>query len=343
MKKYSIHMLFALILAAMLAACAPAAATTEPTESVTVEPTVEVTAESTTQATTEATAEGNSEATGEAFNVTATDALGNEITLTAKPQKIVSLTLGTDETLLDLVGPERLIGVTYLAADETTSNIADNPALAEVANTVEANPEQIIALEPDLVFAASFTDPAVLEQLASAGVTVYAVGSFNSIEAMQANILEIGRLVGEEEKAQGLVETMNDQLADLDSVISTAEGDPPRVLYLASGGWVAGSATTVDDIITRAGGINAAAETGLEDWNQINEEAIIEMDPDVVILSPYVTEDEFLNNPVYAGLSAIVNGRVYPLTDRCMSAPSQYIVCGVEEAAKVIYPELFGE
>jgi iron complex transport system substrate-binding protein len=341
MKKLSLSMIFGLIMAALLAACAPAA-TAEPTEAVTTEPVVEIT-EAPTEAPEEATAEQTAEVTEEAFNVTATDALGNEITLTEKPQRIVSLTLGTDETLLDLVGPERLIGVTYLASDATTSNIADNPALAEVENIVEANPEQIIALEPDLVFAASFTDPAVLDQLKSAGVTVYAVGFFNSVEAMQANILEIGRLVGEEEKAQGLVETMNDRLAELESVISTAEGEQPRVLYLTPGGWVAGSATTVDDIITRAGGINAAAEMGLVDWNQINEEAIIEMDPDVVILSPYVTDDDFLNNPVYAGLSAIVNGRVYSVTDRCMSATSQYIVCGVEEAAKVIFPELFGE
>jgi iron complex transport system substrate-binding protein len=338
MKKLSFSMIFGLILAAMLAACAPAA-TTEPTEAMTAEPTAEIA----TEAATEATAEQTAEATGEAFNVTATDGLGNEITLTEKPQRIVSLTLGTDETLLDLVGPERLIGVTYLASDATLSNIADNPALAEVENVVEADPEQIIALEPDLVFAASFTDSAVLEQLQSAGVTVYAVGSFTSIEAMQDNILEIGRLVGEEEKAQGLVETMNDQLAELDSVISTVEGEQPTVLYLTPGGWVAGSATTVDDIITRAGGINAAGEAGLADWNQINEEAIIEMNPDVVILSTYVTDDEFLNNPAFAGLSAIINGRVYPLTDRCMSATSQYIVCGVEEATKVIYPELFGE
>src|SRR5688572_1751213 len=135
MKKLSLSMIFALMIAAMLAACAPAAVTVAPTQEVTAEPTVETTVEITV----EATAEQTAEATEEAFNVTATDALGNEITLTAKPQKIVSLTLGTDETLLDLVGPERLIGVTYLAGDASTSNIADNPALAEVANTVEAN------------------------------------------------------------------------------------------------------------------------------------------------------------------------------------------------------------
>jgi iron complex transport system substrate-binding protein len=353
MKKMRLSLIFALMTAVLLAACAPAAATAEPTQAVTAEPTVEITAEptdaataeptaeATSESTAEATAESTAEGTGEAFNVTATDALGNEITLTAKPQKIVSLTLGTDEILLEMVGPERLIGVTYLASDKTTSNIADNPALDLVANVVEANPEQIIALEPDLVFAASFIDQAVLDQLTGAGVKVYAIGSFTSIEAMQQNILDIGRLVGEEETAQGMVETMNDRLAAVTGTLIGVEGEPPTVLYLASGGWVAGSATTVDDIITRAGGINAAAEEGLEDWNQINEEAIIQMDPDVVILSPYVKRDEFKENPGFSGLSALANGRVYILSDACMSATSQYIVCGVEEVARVLFPDLF--
>lgn len=285
--------------------------------------------------------EATAEPTGEGFSVLATDALGNEIVLVEKPQRIISLTLGTDELLLDLVGPERLLGVTYLAGDETTSNIANDPALAQVENTVEADPEQIIALEPDLVFVATFTGAAVMEQLTSAGLNVYAVGFFNSIEAMQANILEIGRIVGEEARAQELIDDMNNQLTDVETTVSEAGVESPAVLYLASGGWVAGSATTVDDIITRAGGTNIAAEAGLVDWNQVNEEAILEMNPDVVLLSPYVTAEEFQDNPVYAGVNAVANGRVYPITDACMSATSQYIVCGVEETARALYPDLF--
>lgn len=335
MKAHRITALLMLLVALLMVACAPSAAAPEATdESIDEAPTTEA----------EATAE-STEAVSEGFPVTVVDGLGKEIMLDAPPQRIASVTLGTDEILLDLVGPERMIGVTFLASDATTSNIADNPALAEVPNVIAANPsaEQIIALEPDLVFVGSFTDPALIEQLEGAGLKVFAVGFFNSIEAMQQNILDIGTLVGEVEAAQQLVETMNDRLAALDEVLEQHEGEPARVLYLASDGWVAGSATTTDDIITRAGGVNAAAEAGIVDWQQINQEALIEMNPDVVILSPYVTDDEFLTNSVYADLDAVVGGRVYSITDACMSATSQYIVCGVEEAAHVIYPELFGE
>lgn len=283
------------------------------------------------------------EAAEDGFPVTAVDGLGNEVTIDAKPMRIVSLTLGTDEVMLDLVGPERLIGVTYLASEEATSNIADHPALAQVENVVEANPEQIISLNPDLVLVGAFTDQAVIEQLTNAGLTVFAVGSFNSVEAMQQNILTLGEVVGETAKAQEMVDEMSERLATVEAVVEGAQTEPPQVLYLSTDGWVAGSATTVDDMIIRAGGVNAAAEAGLADWNQVNEEVIIEMNPDVVIISPFVSDEEFLTKPAFAEVSAVQNERVYALSDATISATSQYIVEGVEDIAEVLYPELFGQ
>jgi iron complex transport system substrate-binding protein len=219
--------------------------------------------------------------------------------------------------------------------------VAGRPELAEVENVVEADAEQILALEPDLVFVASYTDPAVLEQLDNSGLPVFVVGFFTSVDAMKDNILTIGKLVGETEKAEEMVAEMDARLDEVAAVIADAGGEPPRVLYLSNDGWVGGSETTVDDVITRAGGINVAAD--LVDWAQVNEETIIEMDPDVVILSTYVTDGEFIENPAFADLSAIKNGRVYQLIDSHVCAVSQYIVLGVEDLARSLYPELFEE
>jgi iron complex transport system substrate-binding protein len=310
-----------LALVVVLAGCGPISATG-------VAPTPVVSVATAVPATEEASA----------FPVTVTDGLGNEVTIESRPEKIVSLTLGTDETLLDLVGPERLIGVTYLASDETTSNIAGRPELAEVSNIVEADAEQILALQPDLVFVGSFTDSAVLDQLKNAGVKLFVVGNFTSIEAMKENILTIGKAVGEDAKAQEMAADMDASLKLVADKLQGASGEKPTVLYYTSDGWVAGSETTVDDIIIKAGGVNAAADqTG---WNQLSPEAIIELDPDVVILSPYVTEDEFAKNPAYATLKAVTNNRFVALTDAHMSATSQYIVLAVEDMVKVLYPDL---
>lgn len=322
----------------VLAGCGTAAtqppATSTPTEAVTATagPTQAVTAASEpTQAATEAASP---------FPVTVKDGLGKDVTVEKKPVKIVSTTLGTDEILLDLVGPERLIGVTHNASDATQSNIADRPELKQVKNVVGAgpDPEQIIALEPDLVFAASWTKPEVIDQLRNAKITVFVVGNFTSIAAMEDNITTIGKLVGEEAKAKNITDGMDKTLAEVADRLKAAQGKQPTVLYLTPDGWVAGSKTTSDDIITHAGGINAAA--GLNDWNQLSPEKIIELNPDVVILSPYVGDQDFLKNPAYKGMAAIKNNRVAAITDAHMSATSQYIVLAVEDVAKLLYPDL---
>ena len=275
----------------------------------------------------------------EAFQATVVDGLGTEVTLDARPQRIASMTLGTDELLLDLVGPERLAAVTYLASDATTSNIADRPELAQIEAVIQPNPspEQIIDLEPDLVFVASFTDATVIEQLRGAGLNVFATSFFSSIDAMQQNILDIGELVGETARAEEIVAQMDAQLDAVAAALQGAE-ETPSVVYLSTGGWVAGPATTADDIIQRAGGTNAAAD--LVDWNQVSEEALIELNPDVVVLSPYVTDEEFLANPAYSGMAAIENGRVFSISDAYMSATSQYLVRGVEVLAHRLHPDL---
>jgi len=324
MKRHHLLMLLLVLLALAMSACTPAASEQPAATEQPAEP------------------EGGEEAGAEdaAFPVTVVDGLGTEVTLDAPPTRIVSMTLGTDELLLDLVGPERIAAITYLASDATTSNIAGRPELEQIGATVEPNPspEQIIALEPDLVFVASFTDATVIEQLRSAGLTVFAVGSFNSIEAMQENILTIGELVGEPERAAELVAEMDATLAAVEQAVQGAEGEPPSVLYLSTGGWVAGSATTVDDMINRAGGTNIAAD--LVDWNQISEEALIELNPDVVVLSPYVTDEEFAGNPAFSGMAAVEAGRVFAIHDAYMSATSHYIVRGVEVLAHRLYPDL---
>jgi len=271
--------------------------------------------------------------------VTVIDGLGEEFTFEGRAERIASVALGTDEILLSLVGPERLVGVTRLATDPAISNAAD--LAAEVETIVEADPEQIIALEPDLVFVETFTDPAVIEQIEGAGIPVFVVGNLVSIDSIRENILTIGQLTGENEAAQAMVAQMDAELDEIAQALEEADVESPRVLYLAPDGWVAGSATTLDDIITRAGGVNAAAEAGLESWQQVSEETLIEMNPDVILVSSFMPVDDVLGNPAYADLAAVQNERVYQANDVHLSAVSQYIVLGVQDVAGVIlYPDL---
>jgi iron complex transport system substrate-binding protein len=339
MSKFKQIMFFALTLASALVLVACTGETPPPAEEVVEEPeTVEeaepVEEDQPAEETTEETVEE------EVSSVTVTDGLGEEFTFEGTAERIVSVTLGTDEILLTLVGTERLVGVTYLATDPSISNAAD--LAADVENIVEADPEQIIALEPDLVFVETFTDPAVIEQIESAGIPVFIAGSLDSIDGVRGNILVLGQLTGDEARAQEMVEEMDTALKDITQPLEGASVEPLSVLYLAPDGWVAGSSTTLHDIIEHAGGLNAAAEAGLDSWQQVSEETIIEIDPDVILVSSFMPVDDVLTNPVYASLSAVQNARVYQANDVHLSAVSQYIVLGVQDVATILYPDLFG-
>jgi hypothetical protein len=81
------------------------------------------------------------------------------------------VTLATDEILLALVEPSRLLGVTYLAVDERLSHVTQEAAA--VPHKVRADPEQIIAVQPDLVFVASYLRGEFIRLLQAAGLVLF--------------------------------------------------------------------------------------------------------------------------------------------------------------------------
>ena len=102
---------------------------------------------------------------------TGVDDSGQMVTLAKKPEHIVSLNLGTDEILFELVEPARIAALSYLAADEGLSSIK---TAAEVIPKLKSrNPEAILALGPDLVLAADGIPEEVTATLREAGVPVF--------------------------------------------------------------------------------------------------------------------------------------------------------------------------
>jgi ABC-type Fe3+-hydroxamate transport system substrate-binding protein len=109
------------------------------------------------------------------FPKLATDTLGNPVTLRAPARRIVSIALSADEILIDLVAPERIVGITRFVDDPATS-----PASARAPRTavrVTGEPEALLALRPDIVFASAYTRPEALSLMTGAGVPVIGSGA----------------------------------------------------------------------------------------------------------------------------------------------------------------------
>ncbi|MDQ0189095.1 ABC transporter substrate-binding protein [Alicyclobacillus cycloheptanicus] len=279
---------------------------------------------------------GQTSASGSAvsFPLTVTDEAGHKVTIPKKPTHIASTTEGTDEILSGLVPKSEIALVTTDATQPEYSNIVSFAKGIPAIGNVTA--EQVIAVHPDLVLMASYNTPGVVNQIEQAGIPVYEFTNFNSIDDIEKNIKVLGTLVGEEGKADQLVSMMEQKIQ---AVQNAVKGEPkPTVLDYSSYGFAGGSGTTVNDIITDAGGTNAAAN--LQGWAKVTDEEIVKMNPDVIIDSSddAAFKQKLLHDPALKTVNAIRNKQIYIIPGADLGSVSQYIYKAVEDVAKDLHP-----
>ncbi|MFC2003252.1 ABC transporter substrate-binding protein [Chloroflexota bacterium] len=107
----------------------------------------------------------------------------------------------------------------------------------------------------------------------------------------------------------------------------------------------AGPGSFVDSLITLAGGENIAA-TALAPWIQFSIEEVVSSDPEVIIVdashgSAVVSIEELRRHPIWREITAIKQGRIYPIDGDLVNRSGPRIVQGLEEMARMIQPELF--
>jgi iron complex transport system substrate-binding protein len=280
------------------------------------------------------------------------DGLGNEMVLEHRPVRIASVTLMTDEILLDLVDEERLLAVTTTSMGPDVSNVADR--VDEIPNRVILNVEVLIDLEPDLIFLASWSKPESVLQLRDAGIPVYLLDSPVTIEAVKDTVRAVAAVVGEEERGEEIVLWMEGVLADVEKRLS-GQSQIERLTvmdYNMTYGNSFGRGSSWDDIVNYAGLINATAKLEADSWGTvpISQEILLELNPDILVLPGWVWGDpegaqkayqKFVSDPALKVLDAVKNDRVYLAEESHRAATSQYIVLAVRDLAAFAYPGLY--
>ena len=257
------------------------------------------------------------------------------------PVRIASLTLATDEMLAELVPTERIVCVTYLADDPEISNVPGRYP-ERTPRLRDTNPERIMALAPDLVCVAPCNTADSLKLLERSGLSIYCNDGFHTIAEIEAGVQQLGERVGEPERARKLVEHMRDVRRRLADRLHDLP-HRPRVLYW-SAGFTAGRGTTIDDIIREGGGVNVAAELGLEGSAEISPERIVAADPEIVLLSRWKADErqsQVANHPILRQLRAVRESHVIAIEGRYLTSVSQFVVEGAERLARALHPGRF--
>ncbi len=282
-----------------------------------------------------------------AAQVTLVDQAGREVLVPANPVRIASAFGVATAYLYPLVGGERIVAARYLGIPDQPLSRAVmsriDPAYQDKALGGEVTAEELVAKGVDLVFA-GLKHKDLAEVLAELGIPTVLIGP-ETFEAVKEATLIVGRALGEEGQAQRLVSFYQEIL---DSIAAATVGIPaearPRVLVVGTSPLrVASGAMYQSRMVELAGGISVTQ--GLPGyWQNVNIEQVLIWNPDVIIIVPYspVEPVELLQDPIWAAVAAIKNGRVHKMPQLLFSwdTPIPESVLGILWMAELLHPGL---
>ena len=274
--------------------------------------------------------------------LTVTDGLGREVTLSGLPQHIISLAPSNTEILFAIGAGDQVVGRDVLSDfPEEAKEATDIGSAFEALNT-----ELIVSLEPDLILAAEINTPEQVKQLEDLGLTVYYLKNPLTLEEMYGNLELVAQLTGHADEAAALIESLKARVAAVDEKIAPISSRPAVFYELdatdPSKPYTAGKGTFITQLIDRAGGYNIASD--LEGYPQMSLEQVVAADPAFIILGDArygVSPESIAQRPGWENLSAVKNGQVLPFNDDLVSRPGPRLVDALEELAKLLRPELF--
>ncbi|MFZ3579833.1 ABC transporter substrate-binding protein [Virgibacillus sp. DJP39] len=270
------------------------------------------------------------------YPLTVTDATGKEVTFDSEPTKLVSL-IPSDTEILFAVGA----GEEVLAVDDYSNFPAEAADLPKLGSTYSGlNEEELIALQPDVVFINSGLQAQVAEELRAKGFKVFGSNPQSIKEVMEA-IQGIGVILNNQEQAQSVVDDMKEDLENVKSKVANVE--PKKVYAEYSKGWSFGAGEFSNDLIILAGGENIFAD--IDGWFEVNPEKVIKRNPEVILYTSGekgATEDskeQILSREGWNVIDAVKNERVVGIDSSKASRVGPRITESLIEIFESIHPD----
>lgn len=225
------------------------------------------------------------------------DATGTEVRV--RPYaRIASGSLVADRILLDLVGSERILGLSRYGFEQS-------PVAARYGARARIDPngdlEALLELGPDLLVVNEFVDRGRLSRIREAGIAVFDLGPMRGLESFTEDTRLLGRLVASGSEADRLARALETRMRQVAADVPDAAR--PRALYVGShgnqlyGGTVG---TSYHDVLIAAGLVDVAAGR-FRGWPEYTLEDVLVLAPEVVVV-PRGEADAFCRHPGFAVL-----------------------------------------
>lgn len=309
------------------------------------------------------TASTDNETTGD--GITVTDVTGRTVEFENMPEKVVAVGVGALRLFTyvgdvkNLVGIEAIdqessVGKPYVIANEEV--FSQLPVIGEGGPNAAVDPEQILSVEPNVIFMAGATDASIADELQSkTGIPVVALSSGSTglfDETLYRSLELIGQVTGNSGKSDEVIASIKAYQVDLNQRTEGIEEATKLSSYVGALGSKGpqGIESTRGQYppFVAVNAVNVVDETGTAGSMMIDKEQLLEWNPDRIFIDydgiAKVNEDMAANPEYYDALDAFKNGEVYNILPYILYGTNiEVAIADAYYIGKVLYPEQFSD
>lgn len=284
-------------------------------------------------------------AAGTEYPVTVTDMLNREVTIDAAPTAVAALSPTTVEFVY-------AVGGTSLTRSSSVQYPEAAVSAEDIGPSYQPSLEVIAAANPDLVIADSMLQPQLLQNLEDLGVPVVYAG-VAVWDDVAIGLELVGTILDKTQEAEQAIADLDAVKADVTSQLGAGEpallilNGTPDDFYAAKPDSYAGNLAEILGVANVAAG---APDVGqFPGYTKLGLESIVAAGPEVVLAisagppGGQTITDALSGDPAWATVPAVQNGRVNEISaELFLQAPGPRAGEGLQELARLIYPEIFG-
>ena len=224
---------------------------------------------------------------------------------TVEPESPIlpTFTAGADGIVVEVTDSSRIIVLNEAIAEivvslgmqqfiigrDATTTLASLANVAEVSNGHDISAESVLSLRPSVVIGDTRTGPPeALQQLRAAGVAVLVAPEVWTLSALPTRVEMIAGALGIPRAGERLVDLTQRAIDDALRGVG-AYADVLRVAFLyvrgtASVYLLGGTGSGADELVAATGAVDVGALNGLSAFTPLTAEAIVQADPDVLLV-----------------------------------------------------------
>ncbi len=278
------------------------------------------------------------------------DNYGREVTVSKKPQKVLTLGPNCSELFVALGLVDYVIGNSLDNHSRgPLPEYAKDYAKIKELNYTSVTREAAISSGADFVYGIDWEfggEGLDIKEMNKFGMTVY-MNSATTLEQIYQEISDLGKIFQIEDKATEFITDQKERIAAVGDKVSGAE--PVKVLVYDSGGEGVFTCTGTNFetlLIEKAGGKNIFDDITDKQWTTVSYEEVLKREPDVIVIHDYDVPSleekikEIKNDPTLSKLDCVKNERFIPIGLESV-LPGDRMAFSVELLGKGFYPDLF--